>query len=77
LLDFRSKNARFADSFGRKRYGWCPLVWMCSFFFFLSVEKEYPRKKKWKNEITAKSAKDQIHVKANKGKTVNSLGTKK
>jgi hypothetical protein len=40
---------------------------MCSFFFFLSVEKEHPRKKKKKkkrkrkNEITAKTAKDQIH----------------
>jgi hypothetical protein len=79
LLDFRSKNT-FFDAFGRKRYGWCPTVRM--FFFLLrSVEKEQSRikklkkkKEKRKNEITAK---DLIHVKANKGKTVNSLGTQK
>jgi hypothetical protein len=48
----------------------------CSFFFFFLSRKNI-REKKRKNEITAKTAKDQMKVKANKGKTVNSLGTKK
>jgi hypothetical protein len=57
-------------------------IWLVSFGMDVHFSSSFCRertseKKKRKNEITAKPQKNLIHVKANKGKTVNSLSTKK